>query len=65
MDVNDIACNPDKRGALKSIASKPAPTGIALHLSAPAPDQFTGRAPDASRGFSDVFNTGCSSLARP
>ncbi|MGF6200182.1 hypothetical protein QF012_002209 [Pseudomonas laurylsulfatiphila] len=26
MGVNDIACEPDKRGALESIASKLAPT---------------------------------------
>ncbi|WP_181432037.1 hypothetical protein [Pseudomonas jessenii] len=26
MVVNDNACEPDKRGALESIASKPAPT---------------------------------------
>jgi hypothetical protein len=29
MVVNDNACKPDKHGALGSIASKPAPTGIA------------------------------------
>ncbi|MBV7545617.1 hypothetical protein KW849_04760 [Pseudomonas sp. PDM26] len=29
MVVNDNACEPDKRGALESIAGKPAPTGIA------------------------------------
>ncbi len=29
MVVNDNAGNPDKRGALESIAGKPAPTGIA------------------------------------
>ncbi|POF41300.1 hypothetical protein B0D71_13855 [Pseudomonas laurylsulfativorans] len=28
MDVNDNACEPDKRGALESIAGKPAPTGL-------------------------------------
>jgi hypothetical protein len=28
MVVNDNACNQDKRGALESIAGKPAPTGI-------------------------------------
>ncbi|MVW88102.1 hypothetical protein EI969_19485 [Pseudomonas sp. PB101] len=27
MVVNDNACKPDKRGALESIAGKPAPTG--------------------------------------
>ncbi|MVW85727.1 hypothetical protein EI969_07185 [Pseudomonas sp. PB101] len=32
MVVNDNACNQDKRGALLSIASKPAPTGIARPL---------------------------------
>jgi hypothetical protein len=32
MVVNDNAGNQDKRGALKSIASKPAPTGIALSV---------------------------------
>jgi hypothetical protein len=30
MVVNDDAYKPDKRGALESIAGKPAPTGIAL-----------------------------------
>ena len=30
MVVNDNACGLDKRGALESIAGKPAPTGIAL-----------------------------------
>jgi hypothetical protein len=30
MVVNDNACGLDKRGALESIASKPAPTGIAF-----------------------------------
>jgi len=30
MVVNDNAYKPDKRGALESIAGKPAPTGIAL-----------------------------------
>jgi hypothetical protein len=29
MVVNDYAGKPDKRGALESIAGKPAPTGIA------------------------------------
>ncbi len=29
MDVNDNACNLNKRGAFESIAGKPAPTGIA------------------------------------
>jgi hypothetical protein len=32
MVVNDNACKLDKRGALESIASKPAPTGIARSL---------------------------------
>jgi len=32
MVVNDNACKPDKRGALESIAGKPAPTGIALSV---------------------------------
>jgi hypothetical protein len=32
MIVNDNACGLDKRGALESIASKPAPTGIARSL---------------------------------
>jgi hypothetical protein len=32
MVVNDNACNQDKRGAPESIASKPAPTGIARSL---------------------------------
>jgi putative Mg2+ transporter-C (MgtC) family protein len=32
MIVNDNACVLVKRGALKSIASKPAPTGIALSV---------------------------------
>jgi hypothetical protein len=30
MVVNDNAYKPDKRGALESIAGKPAPTGIAV-----------------------------------
>ncbi|MCP2065335.1 UNVERIFIED_ORG: hypothetical protein J2Y84_000661 [Pseudomonas reinekei] len=29
MGVNDNACEPDKRGALESIAGKPAPTVLA------------------------------------
>ncbi len=32
MFVNDNACKPDERGALESIASKPAPTDIAQSL---------------------------------
>jgi hypothetical protein len=32
MVVNDNACEPDRRGALESIAGKPAPTGIALSV---------------------------------
>ena len=32
MVVNDNACEPDKRGARQSIASKPAPIGIALSV---------------------------------
>jgi hypothetical protein len=32
MVVNDNAGEMDKRGALESIASKPAPTGIALSV---------------------------------
>jgi hypothetical protein len=32
MVVNDNACNQDKRDALESIASKPAPTGMARSL---------------------------------
>ncbi|MCP2069123.1 UNVERIFIED_ORG: hypothetical protein J2Y84_004449 [Pseudomonas reinekei] len=32
MVVNDNAYEPDKRGALESIAGKPAPTGIALSV---------------------------------
>ena len=32
MVVNDNACKQDKRGAPESIASKPAPTGIALSV---------------------------------
>jgi hypothetical protein len=32
MVVNDNAREPDKRGALASIAGKPAPTGIALSV---------------------------------
>jgi hypothetical protein len=32
MVVNDNARQPDKRGALESIAGKPAPTGIALSV---------------------------------
>jgi hypothetical protein len=32
MVVNDNACDLDKRGALESIAGKPAPTGIARPL---------------------------------
>jgi hypothetical protein len=32
MVVNDNAGNPDKRGALESIAGKPAPTGVALSV---------------------------------
>jgi hypothetical protein len=32
MIANDNACKPDKRGALESIAGKPAPTGIALSV---------------------------------
>jgi hypothetical protein len=32
MVVNDNACEPDKRGALESIAGKPAPTGAALSV---------------------------------
>jgi hypothetical protein len=32
MVVNDNACEMDKRGALESIAGKPAPTGVALSV---------------------------------
>ena len=32
MVVNDNACNPDKRGALETIAGRPAPTGIERSL---------------------------------
>jgi hypothetical protein len=32
MDVNDNACNQDKRDALESIAGKPAPTGMVRSL---------------------------------
>jgi hypothetical protein len=34
MDVNDNACNLNKRGAFESIAGKPAPTGIVRSLPA-------------------------------